>query len=278
MRGMRETHFSNLKSSLDWEIIEKPLFDENNNLIRGYKVVQRNDNGKILNLCKTSCTPTPNEKLLEFTHKLSEQTGMKILGYDDFNNGKKIVAYLQDTENNEVAGCKIENYLVVGNGHDGYTTFFGGTATEMLRCQNAFATINQANKIYHNTNHLTKIDSLLQFYKGYRQEKEEIKQNLETFATIPLSIAERQNLLAQLFELPEPEKVSRVKSKQLEQVSLCIAEESQDLGKNLLGFFEGITKYTSHYQQQKHPSTLNVLGRGAELNKRTYDLCLDVVK
>ena len=36
------------------------LYDKNGNQISGYKQITRNDNGKLLNDCKSSYTPTTN--------------------------------------------------------------------------------------------------------------------------------------------------------------------------------------------------------------------------
>ena len=52
------------ESPLSWDIVENPIFS-NNQPIRGYKALFRSDNQALLNVTKSSYTPTKNERFLE---------------------------------------------------------------------------------------------------------------------------------------------------------------------------------------------------------------------
>ena len=109
--------------TLEWDIIEKPVFANNKQII-GYKGIFRNDNGKLLNIAKSSYTPTHNEKFIEITEKLHEITGFPIQNYYTVDDGKKVLSFLECTEAIQVCGHEFKDYLMIGNSFDGSTGRF----------------------------------------------------------------------------------------------------------------------------------------------------------
>jgi len=84
-----------IQKSISWEVVEFPVY-ANNACCSDYKAITRNDNGNLLNIAKKSYTPTTNARLIEVAEKLSEITGFALEGYDTFNSGRKVLAYLKN--------------------------------------------------------------------------------------------------------------------------------------------------------------------------------------
>jgi hypothetical protein len=69
------------ESPLSWDIVENPIFS-NNQPIRGYKALFRSDNQALLNVTKSSYTPTKNERFLEVVERMSTITGFPVKCHD----------------------------------------------------------------------------------------------------------------------------------------------------------------------------------------------------
>ena len=274
------SNFSNLKPSLDWDIVEVDVLDASTlKKEEGVKLIKRSDNGARLNIATTSYTPTRNARLIEVCEEMKKITGFEIAGYDDFNAGKKVIAYLKNNDRMQVLDYELDNYMIIGNGHDGLTSFFAGTSTNMLRCQNSFSQIAQAQRIHHRPRHDVKIDELVQQHRQFVEQNTLLVRQMESFAGVEASIELRQMFIRKLFEIEEDREKVLIKNEEPKKVQLleaCIEHESRELGNNLFGLFNGVTKYTSHHAQAKNRSCGNVLGSLAELNRKAFNMCLQL--
>lgn len=106
-----------------WDVVEKPIYS-NNQVLSGYKAIFRSDTNHLLNVCKDSYTPTTNERFMEVVQKMNDITGFPVKCFDEFDGGKKVLAFLQCTEPIQVGGHSFEDYLMIGNSHDSSTGRF----------------------------------------------------------------------------------------------------------------------------------------------------------
>ena len=69
------------------------------NVLRNYQSLVRNDNRKVLSVTKKSYHPATNEKFVEVVSKIHEFTGFTVEGYTVFHEGRKVLAFLKNTDN-----------------------------------------------------------------------------------------------------------------------------------------------------------------------------------
>ena len=67
--------------------------------------------------------------------------------------------------------------------------------------------------------------------------------------------------------------ISSQKQNQKDALRNAIVGESNDLGDNLWGLFNGVTKYTTHELNGKDRVFGNVLGNANNINQRAYQFC-----
>jgi hypothetical protein len=128
-----------LQSTLNWDIKLEPVI-VNNSVDTGKKAIIRNDTNQLLSIVGKHYEPVTNYQLLDFTHKLTKTGEFKLKGFDELNNGKIILAFLQNTNPNlKINGCQNEEYLFIGNSFDGTKRFHIGTASNLIRCANQFS-------------------------------------------------------------------------------------------------------------------------------------------
>lgn len=267
-----------LLPTLDWEIEEQPIYDAEGNAITGWKSVRRNDDHTCLNICKSSYTPTPNQMLVESAEQLAEQTGFKIAGYDTYQQGRKILAFLQNPEENEIAGHKLKDYLLIGNSHDYSSSFWIGNTSVMIRCSNQFTKRNQQFTVSHTVNSQERIDKLLYSFETYLQQNKMIYEEFERFLNTPIELATIYEAIAEVINIHVQETISTRKKNLYQQATASIHRECFDLGKNVWGLFNGFTHFTTHVKKAKEKTFGNALGSMADINDKAYHYCRSIAR
>lgn len=104
-------------AGLDWEVIPKPIYDEQGRELKGYKVNQRSSDGKNLGIVTNRYKIVQNKEAFAFTDALLGQ-GVTYETAGSLESGKR-VWMLARLEDRLMAEEKMENYLVFTNTHDG---------------------------------------------------------------------------------------------------------------------------------------------------------------
>jgi hypothetical protein len=259
--------------SIDWEIESSPIYS-NGLLIPGYQAIVRNDNNICLNVAKATYTPTKNGKLVEVTEKLASMTGFEATGFSEFKQGKMVLSYLKADKATKLLGWDMEDYMVIGNSHDGTTGFFIGTSSVMLRCQNQFSKVSQNLKAFHTRNNEVRIDQLVGYFKHYEAERKAIADRMKQFSKVKIDHKIITALSERLFRMENgQEEVSARKANLLEEFNRSITQECADLGNNLHGLFNGVTHYTTHVQKTNEKVFGNIVGQAAKMNTRAFSFC-----
>jgi hypothetical protein len=267
-----------LANALDWEIEQYHIFDRNGEPIKGYKQIINNYTGEVLNVAKKTYTPVSNERLQEVVSNFMYQTGFDLEGYAFFNGGKKVLAYLKDTKPRELAGQKAQDYLIIGNSHDGSTSFFTGFTNRIYRCENMFSQTNQQNRIRHTANSNSEIQALENTIQLYYNEVTGVYEIAEKMAERATTQKDQRAFLNAVLNIEDPQQLSTRKNNQIEAIENAIFEETTALGNNLFGLFNGITNYTSNIMKQKSPVFGNPFNLANTLNQRALEYCRTVIK
>lgn len=269
-----------LTNPLKWEVVEAPIFSKNQK-IEGYKGIFRSDNGKMLSVCKNTYTPTQNEKFLEITQKLHEITGFPIKNICEVEGGKKTLAFLECTEKIKVCGFDFDDYLMLGNSHDGSTPFFMGNSSIMARCNNRFSKEFRQMKAYHTKTNELKIDQLVKYFDLFMSERNNIFSNMDKFSNVKIDKSIKVALMQRLTNMNQEEKVSNEISTRkinlINSIDESIERECSALGDNAFGLFNGITHYTTHVKKTKNEVFGNPFGSQNDYNQKAYNFCLELV-
>lgn len=104
-------------AGLDWEVIPKPIYDEQGRELKGFKVNQRSSDGKNLGIVTNRYKIVQNKEAFAFTDALLGQ-GVTYETAGSLESGKRIWL-LARLEDRLMAEEEMENYLVFTNSHDG---------------------------------------------------------------------------------------------------------------------------------------------------------------
>lgn len=272
-----------LSPSLNWEVQEKPVYCQNR-LVVGYKAIVRSDTGVILNVPKKSYSPTRNERLMEVVNRLAEVTGFTLEGYDEYQGGRKVLAFLRNPGKVQVADFEFDDFMMIGNSHDYSTGFFVGTSTMMIRCENRFSQKNQKMKVFHTRNHDVRIKELISYFENYRHHRDGLFHTMEEMARVKVDEVVIDGLVRRLVALEHEEKmvegvreISTRKANIKALIESSIDRECADIGYNALGLFNGVTHYTTHVKKTRERVFGNVLG-GLNLdNQKAFAYCAGLI-
>ena len=273
---------TNLVDSLGFELETQQVAFSHNGEMRlstKHQIITRSDNGQPLSVMGNNYVPMMVKDFEESTQRLSDISGYPIVGYEEFNDGKVILSFLKNINKTEAVGMPIEDYIVIGSSVDGTRPFFVGTSTVLIRCTNAFSSINQIDRIRHTKSSPIKREEMYNYFENYLEEKNKIYHSFEDMIRVKVNDSQRDEFAKFILSIPTDEvELGTRRLNRLGELIDCIQGESNDVGKNVFGLLQGVTKFTTHNMKQTKDTFGSVLGNKSWYNKKAFDRCLEYVK
>ncbi|WP_207509779.1 DUF932 domain-containing protein [Telluribacter humicola] len=270
----------------DWEVVQTPItsyFQGEPQQLTGYKALVRSDTGALLNVCRQGYQPMTNAAFVECVEKFAEVTHFPIEAIYELEGGKKMLGYLRCTEPFEVGGFAFKDHLLIGNSHDGSTTFFVGHSNIMVRCKNRFARQFRSLKVRHSNNLTVGVERIQEEFNNYRQSLKDYYTSLDSFSRIKVSQELHDSLVARITNLSREERLGREElSTRKKNIITCVEASLQTemdaTGYTLFGLFNGLTHYTSHVMKSSSDNTLSMFNRAERINGEGYGHCLHLAR
>jgi hypothetical protein len=264
--------YRELDNTIVWEIEKKKIYS--GKLIPGYNVITRNDNGNVLAVAKSSYTPMLNSEFIDVAGKIQEISGFELIGFNEFKKGKRVLGFLKNNrENFYIGNHEIKSFLLIGNSFDGSSSFFQGTSSLLIRCQNQFSQIQVHNKIRHTKQIKTKLEEFYFYLESYFKQNKDLLNNFEKLGDIKLTEELREKMISFVLDVKEvtDKELSARKQKQIDLLRNSMFREIKDLGDNMFGAFQGVTFYTTHELSTRESAFGNVFGAPATINNRALE-------
>jgi hypothetical protein len=282
-----------MQKSINWEVNKRPIADaESGTTIPGWKQLvktnpgQEAKDGKTFHVAKDSYCPPSIAEFTDYYHELAEITGFQPAGFQEWQGGKKVFGYLKNTkENFNIDGNQIEDYLLIGVGFGGNTSFFVGSVNCLMRCTNEFGNINKSWKIRNTKGRHLKTEELIQSFDQHIATRELMFDAFRKFQDVTISPELLTQCKKQLLGIDQKEIItdlSSYKQNRYRELSVAMNSEMAELGNNAWGLFNGATWYTTH-DMKKTEAEKNIFGNVSNdlrhsLNKHAFDFCTDVVQ
>jgi hypothetical protein len=244
-----------LKQQLNWDVTLEPIHTLTGVLNERVAIV-RNDTGKLLGVRSDRYRPFFNQEFEALVQRISSHSGFEFVGYEEFNHGKRILAFFENKQKNfSLCGVAVKDYLIIGNSHDASSKLFVSTSSYMFRCENQFSEKIRSFERMHtsglNPNDI-KIDELINTYELGRKE---LYSKMERLKNVRVDLKLINRLALQLLKSePATEMLTDnigsrvlVNSKKNVLFLKCIEQEIRELGPTLWGVFNGVTRYTSNH-------------------------------
>jgi len=269
---------SAFQPTLNWDIRMEPLMI-NNTIDIGKMAIVRNDNNKLLSIVGQQYEPVSNAKLMHFTTALTKTGEFELMGFDELNEGKIVLAFLKNMQTNlKINGCINEEYLFIGNSFDGTKRFHIGTASSLVRCENQFSTTLKVFSKKHNSLLNMNDETVRDILSIYNEKKQTFYNTFEEMESVRVDESVVIQLIREVhLMLTYDSKAIQPKdwttSPSMITLHNAIKREMKDLGNNAFGLFNGVTWYTTHDMRnsEAHHSMIN--GNANRINQKAYSFC-----
>jgi hypothetical protein len=259
-----------LTQHLNWEVqIEELVLTDNRKT--DHFALTRSDNGDLLSIRSERYHPVFNKDLEDIRERLVAKSGFRFEGYQEFQNGKKILAFFENPDKDlNICGQEVKDYLIIGNSHDTTSKLFVGTSNYMIRCENQFSEKIRAFERRHDQPFNINEINIVNILNNYEVGRKKLYQRMDTLRQRSANQTVIDYLIIQLFgALENTDRLEQPIPKETEQTKLlrqCIYREVQDLGMNYWALFNGVTRYTSNHLKG-NPGFGIVNGKGERLNR-----------
>lgn len=247
-----------------------------------HKVISKTGSNSPLSVMKNSYKPMLNEDFMETTNRMQEISGFEFSGYSEFDNGRIVISHLKNTlKDFSINGHLIRDYLMMMSSFDGRYSFCVGTTTLLIRCMNQFSSITQAEKVRHTKSAPKKREELMNSLQVYFSSRQMMYNQFNEMTRVKVDPLVRQMAIDYILQITKEDhlehKISTRKANIMKILNKSIDFEMGELGQNMWGFFQGVTKYTTHERTQKESVFGNMIGSGALINERAYNFALQYV-
>lgn len=267
-----------LNNSLTWEIVETPVL-VNGMIVDSYKSLVRSDNDQVISIVKKSYTPTTNEQFKNTIAEIQKINGFEISGFAESREGGKVLCWLKNPENKKILDWSSNDYMVLGNSHDYSSGFFAGTTNHLLRCSNQFTKLHKNSSFHvpHTKSSTRKINDFVREFETYIEETQLFYEVLEGFGEVKIDKLIIDELIQRLVKLESEEKITKQKELFKTDLERSILRETNEVGMNLFGLWNGVTHYTTHTERKVNRMFGNPFGTLAEINNKGFDFCGEVL-
>ena len=250
------------QNGLNWNVNKEILYtsklNENTGIYEAtptdYYGIVREDTGEVFATVKEAYTPTQNHTIIETMQDIAGQNDLEIVKAVPFNEGRKVMVQMKRPNNHVVIGGQdTEQYIYAINSHDGSSSLKFGFMNQVIFCQNQFAWMNSNGlKGYvHKQSIQNKVSNLPEILNLDGQEERIAQLHEMSFQRI--SGEQTIQLIDYLTGMDSkqhgwPDTYTTRKMNIRDDLSTSIARETNRLGMNKWGLFNGITMYTSHHK------------------------------
>ena len=247
------------KWELDFNIAKIPLYGhaDERQIISPYFGLLNEKTDKIINTCKAGYTVSQNRDVVEMVLKGIEPYGSKleVSKAGSIGEGRKIFLQLKIDGHAKVGDDTITQYVTIVDSNDGSTGLSVGIGDEASHCFNQFFRFYKGSdaKFRHTATIDAKIASIPELIK--RALDENIRQIAiyNKFQSTPLSRNLAHKMVKEvlgydrvLTSAEDLGKLTKRSEALMDGLYSAIETEYEQVGKNVWGLFNGLTRYTTH--------------------------------
>lgn len=267
-----------LNKMLNWELNLKHV-QTSSEVLRGKIALTRSDTGALLNICSDQYRPFFNNDLLCLVRKIENISSFELEGFEEFGNGKKILAFLKNRQVRKLGQESVSDYLIIGNTHDTTSQLFAGMSNYMFRCKNQFSSSLYPLRAKHiNGLNPNSIDPKL-LLTNYMNDRDQLDRQVAKMMNTPINAQQVTQMIDAILNRIDPipfrnESEKFQKHWRRQQIEKAVNEEMNELGQTIWGFYNGITFYTSNIFKGNGGFGLTN-GLSSRVNKIAWDISLN---
>jgi len=240
-------------SGLDWNVIQKPIFTNDSELIPNYKVNLRETDNKTLGVVTDRYKIVQNHEAFAFTDALLGE-GVTYETAGSLQDGKKVWMLAKLPESYKILGDYVSPYMVFSNSHDGSGAIKVAMTPIRVVCQNTLnLAMHDAKRIW-TTNHTGDINLKLKEAMKTLILAEHYMKKLgdEAYALSKKTLTDKKvlNFIEEL--IPLPDNPSKIQENNIDLLRTDLklryfeAPDLEGMPKNSWRFMNAVSDFGTH--------------------------------
>jgi len=284
-----------IKAGLDWSVLEQPLFarhrpEEAVEEVKGYKLLTRDRDGKVLSVQTDSYTPLQNTEAFAFFDPLVEAGEATYETAGSLRGGKRIwvLATLTGAEIEVTPGDLVKPYLLLCNGHDGSLSIHVQATPIRVVCANTLrASLGRGDsiRIPHLGDYSKRFDQAKAIIGVARKTFESTGEMFRRFLNEPLNSQEIGDFFREL--VPDPI-LMRGRLPEIAQAKRAKLAELHEAGRGanipgvrgtVWGAYNAATEFADFFlgQRTKDRANFVLFSEGRRFKDRAFELASQIV-
>ena len=282
------------KNGLDFTIEKHPLTGKNetgSELITPYFGLFNSKTGSCINTCKAGYTVSQNAEVVEMILRGIEKFGSKleVVKAGSINEGRRVYLQLAIAGTEKIGGFdEITRYITVIDSNDGSTGLSVGIGDKVMHCQNQFFKFyKEGNAKFRHTatlpQKIASIPYLIQTALSQSMQQISIYNKfVSTKLTKNLADKMVKEVLGYDRVLTSPDEIAKMSKRSFHMMNTLynnIEHEFNEVGENLWGLFNGVTRYTTHEmkgtKRENGKEESLIVGAGYKKAMKGFNLALE---
>ena len=274
-------------AGLNWNVIQKPIYTDDNVLIPSFKANVRESDGKILGVVTDRYKIVQNKEAFAFTDSLLGE-GVKYETAGSLQGGKKVWLLANLPEKYKILDDEVNSYMVFSNSHDGTGAIKVAMTPIRVVCNNTLnLALSSAKRVWsanHTGNINAKLDEAMKTLLLAEHYMKNLNDEAEVLSKVRLTDKKVMNFVNEL--LPLPEDASKIQEKNITnlrddmKLRYFDAPDLIYLPKSAWRFVNAVSDFSTHaapvrktlnYKENLFAKTVE----GNPLIDKAYDLVLN---
>lgn len=274
-------------AGLNWNVIQKPIYTDDNVLIPSFKANVRESDGKILGVVTDRYKIVQNKEAFAFTDSLLGE-GVKYETAGSLQGGKKVWLLANLPEKYKILDDEVNSYMVFSNSHDGTGAIKVAMTPIRVVCNNTLnLALSSAKRVWsanHTGNINAKLDEAMKTLLLAEHYMKNLNDEAEVLSKVKLTDKKVMNFVNEL--LPLPEDASKIQEKNITnlrddmKLRYFDAPDLIYLPKSAWRFVNAVSDFSTHaapvrktlnYKENLFAKTVE----GNPLIDKAYDLVLN---
>ena len=193
-------------ADLDWTVLQKDVYTEDEMIIPGYKVNVRSTDEAVLGIVSDRYKVVQNEEAFQFTDDMLGE-GVTYETAGSLQNGKKVWMLAKMPHRYIIAGDEITPYMVVMNSHDGSSGIKVAMTPIRVVCQNTLnLALDNAKRIWttkHTENVMSRVHEARETLGLAERYMSELGKEIDALSKIKLSDKKVLEYMQEFFPVTE---------------------------------------------------------------------------
>lgn len=266
-------------TNLNWTVRKEDLISSTG-LTTPNCGIFRNDTNAWLGTVSKKYTPYQNQDMVKTIVEASDYIGLNVSNGGELRGGKHVFIQLELPEE-YIGKSNVKRYVTALNSHNGLGSVAFGSTNTVVVCQNSFyKAYKEIQKFRHHSSAYDKIKLAILELKNTVKEDLRLMETFKCMASLNVKDELIHKVVSECFAIDLDSTLDKGRSvKKKDSIIEALDIEQKLEGNTMWGLFNGVTRYTNHYETTPNKKNDHIMsGQGYLRNIKAYNLICNYIE